>query len=218
MISSTQNLQVGSSMCCPTEEEVERLSASATIDMPSCKAPSDCLPGSMCCYGLCIAQAYQEDKDCCCPRDVPCDQRQQCRQNSDCMDMQVCCNSTGCDIAVCVDRPVPCAHPITDTAPSTMVSTTSLSISSVITTEIPSTFPENICCPQQKSIARLIKLTKFQKCESVHKLCLTGELCCSGYCITPSYLIKNCCCPGNILSNCGKGSTLCFQDSDCFVG
>ncbi|ELT98149.1 hypothetical protein CAPTEDRAFT_217303, partial [Capitella teleta] len=110
MISSTQNLQVGSSMCCPTEEEVERLSASATIDMPSCKAPSDCLPGSMCCYGLCIAQAYQEDKDCCCPRDVPCDQRQQCRQNSDCMDMQVCCNSTGCDIAVCVDRPVPCAH------------------------------------------------------------------------------------------------------------
>ncbi|ELU00064.1 hypothetical protein CAPTEDRAFT_188383, partial [Capitella teleta] len=44
MISSTQNLQVGSSMCCPTEEEVERLSASATIDMPSCKAPSDCLP------------------------------------------------------------------------------------------------------------------------------------------------------------------------------
>ena len=63
----------------------------------------------MCCYGWCIEPAWQEDKDCCCPLEVPCDQQRPCRQNSDCVDMQVCCNSTEeCDFAVCVDRPVPC--------------------------------------------------------------------------------------------------------------
>ncbi|ELU01573.1 hypothetical protein CAPTEDRAFT_209576, partial [Capitella teleta] len=155
---------------------------------------------SMCCYGLCIAQAYQEDKDCCCPRDVPCDQRQQCRQNSDCMDMQVCCNSTGCDIAVCVDRPVPCAH----------LTTTTTAMSP----------PEVACCPEDMAgIHQAIQDGHLKKIACTDDgLCKEpGYLCCDGLCLPAAYQEhdEHCCCPELIDFDCMNIEHECLTDEDC---
>ena len=68
-------------------------------------------------------------------------------------------------------------------------------------------------------VEHMVCHSNAHKTKRIHLLTyvfISGELCCHGYCIPPTYLVSDCCCPA--VTPCRKGSTPCELDSDCSLG